>query len=284
MNVVETLAIRPAQPSDREHVFAMVAHVWEGNDYIPRVWDDWLADSGGAMFVGELEGKPVALAKITAVDDDEDWFEGLRVDPDYRGRGLSRVMLRHCVEYSRNRGVRFLRFITSDQNLPMHRIGADLGFKLRYAPVWYAASALVGTSSAVALSVDHLPQMMVDLQHSPLLTLTDGVYTYGWTTFTMSERRVRQHLTQAHVMSLPRSDAWAIIEPSERGGWWIAHAEGTVVELTQLFTALRYNPESHADIYVRAQLPPESHMIIALREAGFETGEHNARVYEISFE
>lgn len=284
MNTGETLAIRPAQSSDREHVFAMIANVWEGNDYIPQVWDDWLADGTGAMFIGELDGKPVALAKMTVIEDGEDWFEGLRVDPDYRGRGLSRVMLRHCVVYARNRGVRVLRFITSDRNLAMHRIGADLGFRLRYTPVWYAASALVGSSSAVVLSMEHLPRLLTDLQYSPLLKLTDGVYTYGWTTFTMSEQRMRQHLTQQQVMSLPQHDAWAIVEPSERGGWWIAHAEGGVIELTKLFMALRHNPEQQPDVYIRAQLPSASHVITALQEAGFETGEHNGRVYEIIFE
>ena len=284
MNTGETLAIRPAQSTDRDHVFAMIANVWEGNDYIPRVWDDWLADRTGAMFVGELDGKPVALAKMTVIDESEDWFEGLRVDPDYRGRGLSRIMLRHCVEYSRSRGVGVLRFITSDQNVAMHRIGADLGFRLRYAPVWYAASALVGASNVVVLSLDDLLRLMSDVQDSPLLKLTDGVYTYGWTTFTMSEQRIRQHLEQQQVVSLSQSTAWAIVEPSERGGWWIAHAEGSVAELTQLFMALRHDPEQQPDIYIRAQLPPESHVITALQEAGFATGQHNAHVYEIVFE
>src|SRR5207302_9628023 len=37
---------RPIRTSDRTLVEGMVAEVWEGHDYIPRVFDDWVSDPG----------------------------------------------------------------------------------------------------------------------------------------------------------------------------------------------------------------------------------------------
>ena len=40
---------RPAAPRDRDAVFAFTADTWQGGDYIPRVWDAWLAERSGKL-------------------------------------------------------------------------------------------------------------------------------------------------------------------------------------------------------------------------------------------
>ena len=52
------LTIRPARPDDRPAMERICAHTWDWGDYVPEVWDDWLAQGGGmGVIVGELAGR-----------------------------------------------------------------------------------------------------------------------------------------------------------------------------------------------------------------------------------
>jgi hypothetical protein len=56
------VVIRPALPLDREAVLEFCKFIWDGHDYIPDVWDDWMADPSGEMFVAEYAGRRSAWA------------------------------------------------------------------------------------------------------------------------------------------------------------------------------------------------------------------------------
>src|SRR5215468_5486230 len=58
---MDDLLIRQAQPQDKAAVLAFCAHTWDWGDYIPQVWDEWLADPSGCLLVAILADRPVAL-------------------------------------------------------------------------------------------------------------------------------------------------------------------------------------------------------------------------------
>ncbi len=42
---------------------AVGVHSWEeADDYVPQVWDEWLADPGGKLLAAEVDGRVVGLA------------------------------------------------------------------------------------------------------------------------------------------------------------------------------------------------------------------------------
>jgi len=45
----DNLTIRPVRPSDRKRVVEMTRDIWDGHDYVPRVFDDWVSDAGAAF-------------------------------------------------------------------------------------------------------------------------------------------------------------------------------------------------------------------------------------------
>ncbi|MGD8597084.1 MAG: hypothetical protein PVJ26_08665, partial [Anaerolineae bacterium] len=71
--------LRPGRPADRPAMERVCARTWEWGDYIPEVWEEWLADEGGLVLVGEWAGQVVALSKITFYPDGQVWLEGMRV-------------------------------------------------------------------------------------------------------------------------------------------------------------------------------------------------------------
>jgi len=274
------LHIRPARPTDRAAVFEMVKTIWDGNDYIPDVWDAWRADPYGPLLVGELDGQPVALAKLSEIGPGEDWFHGLRVDPAQRGRGFARQMLGHCIELSRGRGARTLRYLTDEDNPTMHRLADDLNFRLAYAPRWYHAPTIHDMPYTIALPPGHLDSLLADLARSDLLSRSAGMYFLNWRNLDLTAARLREHLEQGEVLALPGEDAWAIAAPRDEGGMQLAHIEGTLPAIEHLCAALRVS-DTFAEKPFQALIPPDAICLPALLAAGFAPTPYLMRVYEL---
>ncbi len=82
--------IREAKPEDRPFIEEIAKLTWGGEDHLVRVFDDWVKD--GNFYVLELEGNVIGTAKLTLLPGKVGWLEGLRVHPDYRGRGYGRFI------------------------------------------------------------------------------------------------------------------------------------------------------------------------------------------------
>jgi GNAT superfamily N-acetyltransferase len=108
---------------------SFIKDVWGGHDYIPLVWDRWLADPTGKMFVVEADGKVVGMNRVRFLEDGSAWFEGARVHPDYRSRGLASMLGENSMEVARRRGVRVFRLTSGSTNKPAHRQIARIMFK-----------------------------------------------------------------------------------------------------------------------------------------------------------
>ena len=183
------LVCRPALPVDTPAVLDLTARIWDGGDYVPRVWDDWLADPLGLLAVGEYAGKVVATGKLTRLLPRSWWLEGLRVHPDYEGRGFaSRIFaylhgywLRHCD------GV--IRLVTHSDNQPVQRMCNRLGYQRIAeftpfrAPILSLDSAahLNPASLFVQLGEHQVEQAVQIAQACDSLAFSRGLIDLGWT-------------------------------------------------------------------------------------------------------
>src|SRR5437879_1326543 len=98
------IEIRPARPEDRDAVLAFCTTTWEWGDYIEEVWDDWLNNSQGLLLVATADGQPVGVAHILMLSETEAWFEGMRVDPNYRRQGIAGALFNAQVAEAKRRG------------------------------------------------------------------------------------------------------------------------------------------------------------------------------------
>jgi N-acetylglutamate synthase-like GNAT family acetyltransferase len=143
-----TLEVRDARAADRDAVFAFCARTWgDDGDYIPRVWDSWLADTSGAVLAGIADGKPVAVSHISMLAPDEAWIEGLRVAPEARRKGAGRVIVSRSLIRAREMGASVARMFTGATNIASQRLFATFGFMKIAELAWYTGEALPNTSS-----------------------------------------------------------------------------------------------------------------------------------------
>jgi RimJ/RimL family protein N-acetyltransferase len=121
------LSVRRARPEDREALFEMSTHIWGGHDYMPLIWDRWLADKKGALLTVKVDGRPVGTSKVTLLAPGEVWLEGLRLHPDYQGLGLSKSIHGATFREASRLNPRTVRYSTWIGNEASRRIADKTG-------------------------------------------------------------------------------------------------------------------------------------------------------------
>ncbi len=122
------IVVREATAGDREPLMAFVKKTWGGHDYIPGVWNDWLRDKRGKIFVLELGGKLAGMNRVRFLGDGTGWLEGARIRPSFRGRGLASVLARRAMEYASKFGITSFRLTSSSRNKAALRHVTKMGF------------------------------------------------------------------------------------------------------------------------------------------------------------
>src|ERR1700686_2398598 len=97
------------RPADRPRVIEISKDVWDGHDYIPRVFDDWVADAGSTFDAAELDGVVVGLQRLRPYAAGLIWYEGLRVASTHRRQGLARAMLAAAIAAAKDQRFREMR-------------------------------------------------------------------------------------------------------------------------------------------------------------------------------
>jgi len=124
--------VRPMTPADKPAVLAIAAQMWEGSDYLPGVFDEWLADRNGEFAAVDLDGALVGCGKLTFLTPTDAWLEGLRKDPGVRRKGLGAAVAAHFFSRLAGRGdLTSLRFSTYVNNLASISLNERLGFRRR---------------------------------------------------------------------------------------------------------------------------------------------------------
>ena len=125
--------IREARPEDRPFIEEIARLTWDGEDYLARVFGEWLKD--GNFYVLELDGKVIGTAKLTFLPGKVGWLEGLRVHPDYRGRGYGKMLHNFLLELgerlAREGKIEALEFTTDFLNKHTISMAQKTGFYIK---------------------------------------------------------------------------------------------------------------------------------------------------------
>ena len=162
---------------DRERILAISAKIWEGEDYIPQVLEQWLSEGG--LFVAELAGKVVGFAKNTELSPGEIWLEGLRVDPEHQGKGVAKTLARAQLEAALAKKPRSVRLATVEENLAGLHIAQELGFR-KIARFSYLEADAVGPKSLPSVKKPEPREAWDFLQRSTSFAEARGLVGLGW--------------------------------------------------------------------------------------------------------
>ena len=200
------MIIRYAEPKDKDFVIEFTRHTWEHGDYIEDVWDAWVNDTLGKLFVAEIDKKPVGIMHVTFLTPDYAWLEGARVHPDYRGRGIATELNKACMNWAKEHGAKKIGLLTAETNYPAHRASEKVGMKM--VSQWiFARIDLDNFTADKELSLDDVEiakstefmRIMNYLTHSEGYKKVGGYFSWHFEVLPLDKRFIIQELGNKRV-------------------------------------------------------------------------------------
>jgi ribosomal protein S18 acetylase RimI-like enzyme len=280
--LIDSLSFRPVLPEDKARIIAFTFNTWGDNedDYIKDVFDDWLADPRGEFTAAVIDEKVVGIAKLTDMGDAEWWFEGLRIDPAYRRRGIAAELSRYHVALAKRLGGKAIRYMTGGSNLGSQAIGARAGFQHILTYSAHLAEATSEFSLPTQLTLTDVPALTRWIDSS-LMRYLHGVYRAAWSAKTLTEAEIRRALESNLVYGLKdeagQIAAWALLrdqdeedtEDGDRKRLRVDHFDGEMSAVTELAQRIRALAASRHRSEISAGICDYPPLVQAVVEAGY---------------
>lgn len=282
--------IRAARAADKADVEALCSQIWEEtDDYVPQVWDDWLADSSGKLVVAELKDRVIGLAKLTRLTPNQWWLEGLRVSPEHQHRGIGGKLHAHLVEAFSQTGQGTLRFGTHSENHPVHRLASRHGFRQVATYRLYEAEPLTTESAATLrqLTAADLNSAWRLVQNSPRYRAAGGLVETFWSWEAFTHERLAQYLAKGQIWASDIQDRLKglalICETDKEDAIDVGYVDGCEDAMETVLLSLRRLAAQRGCDRVRFRAVDETHLISAIERAGYQSGwDRDLWIFELS--
>ena len=270
--------VRRLTADDRPAVERICLHSFEGDeDYIPRVFDAWLADP--SPFYGIFaDGTLLGFGRVRLLDGGATaWCEGDRVDLEQRRRGVGRDLLAYAAAWAEQHGARRLRAAVYSGNAASRRLFASAGFgEIARFERWHADAAAAGRLPR-PLPLAELDQAMAFVSRSIPYHAAHGTYAPGWTIYDLNEERLGLHLERQEVLLAGDSiGALAIVTDFTAGSPGpptVGFLCGAPVAVTHLLRGIRTLARLRGLGTIRVHSAPGSDLDGMLEHTGFVCGE-----------
>ena len=210
-------SFRRMTPADKPALMAIAARIWDGTDYLPAVFEDWVADPAGEFTAVLLNGRIVGCGKLTFLTPVDAWFEGLRKDPDLAEKGVTTAVTAYFLsKLAGRRDLASIRFSTYVKNLASITANERHGFRrlltlscktwnakrgeLEAFPLGRAAPA-----GPVVQRITREEQVFAFLDASGYMESTKGMLLEGWRALPYS----RELLASRYIRT---GNCWGIVE------------------------------------------------------------------------
>ncbi len=200
--------------ADKPALMAIAARIWDGTDYLPAVFDDWVADPTGEFTAVLLDGRIVGCGKLTFLTPVDAWFEGLRKDPDLAEKGVTTAVTTYFLsKLAGQRDLASIRFSTYVKNLASITANERHGFRRLLTlscKTWNAKrpqlEALpLGRAGPVVQRITGEEQVHDFLEASGYLQATKGLLLEGWRAIPYS----RELFASRYIRT---GNCWGVVE------------------------------------------------------------------------
>jgi GNAT superfamily N-acetyltransferase len=188
---LRTLVCRPALPKDTPDVMELTRTIWEGEDYVPAVWAEWLEDYEGVLAVAQYGRRVVGLCKLSRLGGEEWWLQGLRVHPEYEGRGIASHLHAYMLGAWQRTGSGVLRLATASFRAPVQHLCDRTGFKKigEFTP-FIAPGLPAGAAGFALVSESEADKAYGFACQDRRAQLTGGLMETGWEWVSITKERL----------------------------------------------------------------------------------------------
>jgi GNAT superfamily N-acetyltransferase len=273
------LTLRPVRPADRERVLEMTRDVWDGRDYIPRVFDEWMSDSGAAFQAAEVDGVVVGLHRLRPYAEGLIWYEGLRVASTHRRQGIARAMLESAIAEAREQGFREMRLATG--NPEAVTLFESERFRRLIDVRWWRGMRVEGGESAPIPDPDTAKKLW------PAIAASRGVELFGGVTadFNGAHDLGPEEMERLARVGMLRVGPGGRAVAGLREAWGpnvaVAFIAGSGAPLRELLMALRFEADADDLQNVTISIPRGHPAVEDLKASGYDlaNAEDTAYIY-----
>jgi ribosomal protein S18 acetylase RimI-like enzyme len=151
------IALRFLTPEDIP--FADSLRAIAGWNQTPDDWRRFIELSPKGCLAAEVEGRPVATATTIQYGREVAWIGMILVHPDFRRRGIARILLEHCIELLRAAKIKSIKLDATPEGRAVY---LQLGFKDEFSITRYAREAQPNAASSLFNAPDAI-EKIVDL-------------------------------------------------------------------------------------------------------------------------
>lgn len=188
-----SVTCRPATTADEAAMLEITRTIWDGEDYFPYIWHEWLAEREGVLAAAEWNGRVIGLGKLSRQSDVDWWLAGLRTHPEFEGHGVGKQMFAYLYQEWLRQGRGTVRLSTRNDNFAVHRLCQAFGFTkvAEFAP--FHATVIAAEAGAFeAVRVDEIERILHLLESSPWLARFHGLLDLGWKWTALTPEMVAQ--------------------------------------------------------------------------------------------
>ena len=280
MATSQDLTLRPVRPADRDRVTEITRDVFEGNDYVPRVFDEWVADASAAFQALEVDGEVVGVQRLRPYGPGLIWYEGLRIAPTHRRRGFARAMLDSATAEAREQGFKEMRLAT--QNEPAAALFESRGFQRLIDLRWWRAPRLEGGEPARIPDPASAEKLWPAVIRSPGFQLYRGVSADLGGARDLDEQELARLAGSGRLRVV--GTAVAGVRPSWSSSVSVTFIAGRGAVLRDLLYALRYEADADGLDRVTVAVPRGHPAADDLQASGYDfaNAEDTSYIYTLN--
>ena len=275
------LTIRPVRPADVDRIVEITREVWEGRDYIPRVFDHWVSDAGAEFQAAEIEGVVVGIQRLRPYAPGLIWYEGLRVAAAHRRQGIARAMLAGAIAEAREQGFHEMRLATRDA--PAIQLFEAEGFKRLVEMKWWRGLRVEGGEPARMPGAGEAKKLWAFVASSPGIQLYAGICPDMNGARDLNPEELARLADTGLIRVGPGGRAVALLREPWGQNIAVALVAGVGGVLRELLMALRYEADADGLRHVTISLPLGHPAEDDLRASGYDfvDVESNAYIYAL---
>jgi GNAT superfamily N-acetyltransferase len=271
------------RPADRERVNEISRDIWDGHDYIPRVFDHWLEDSGATFQAAELEGVVVGLQRLRPYAPGLIWYEGLRVASTHRRQGIAREMLASAIAEAEEQGFREMRLATGNPGAAT--MFESLGFRRLVDARWWRGKRVEGGEPARMPDPSEARKLWPALDKSPGIELYHGVSTDFNGAFDLDAGELERLAKIGMLRVGPGGRAVVGLREPWGENLAVGFLAGSGGALRELLMALRFEADADGLDHVSIALPRDHPAAEDLRGSGYDLAndDDTSYIYGLTF-
>jgi GNAT superfamily N-acetyltransferase len=265
--------IRKATKADKTLVLEISKNLWGGNDYLPEVWDDWVADPKGRLITATVNRKPVGVAHGWLQTPYIAWLEGVRVHEQYRGLGIAGKLNNALVEWARRKGARVARLSTHVRNRASRDHLKKIGFPVLQTFQRLDSTRGLRVKPAGVTAPTRSSKLLWNwLSTRPNFSENHAMYSDGWTWHPLTRQTLGKHMAHGHVLVTTRNEqpTSCCILLDEDKILTMGFVTGERHEIAKLIRMARSLMLRKKREKLRVLLPSRSRLVRVLERSGFE--------------